>query len=116
LFSVPNPITLAYDIYVRKERDFLLTKTSELRELEVVNLLDGKRLGFASDLEIEAETGKIKAIVVPGPGKFLGLFGKNEDFIIPWDKIRKIGVDVVLVEASNCGGEKPDVIQLYENK
>jgi YlmC/YmxH family sporulation protein len=79
----------------------LLTKTSELREREVVNVIDGRRLGLASDLEIEAESGKIKAIVVPGPGKFLWLFGKNEDFVIPWEKIIKIGVDVILVEAPN---------------
>lgn len=76
----------------------LLTKTSELREREVVNVLDGRRLGLASDLEIEAETGRVKAIVVPGPGKFLWLFGKSEDFVIPWEKIIKIGVDVILVE------------------
>jgi YlmC/YmxH family sporulation protein len=83
----------------------LLTKTSELREREVVNVLDGRRLGLASDLEIEAETGRIKAIVVPGPGKFLWLFGKSEDFIIPWERIIKIGVDVILVEAPNYAAE-----------
>lgn len=76
----------------------MLTKTSELREREVVNILDGRRLGLASDLEIEAETGRIKAIVVPGPGKFLWVFGKSDDFVIPWNMIKKIGVDVILVE------------------
>ena len=94
----------------------MLTKTSELRELEVVNLLDGKRLGFASDLEIEAETGRIKAIVVPGPGKFLWLFGKSEDFVIPWEKIRKIGVDVVLVETPNYVDEHSANIHLMKNE
>jgi sporulation protein, YlmC/YmxH family len=76
-----------------------------LREREVVNILDGRRLGLASDLEIEAETGRIKAIVVPGPGKFLWLFGKSEDFVIPWEKIIKIGVDVILVEAPDYVSE-----------
>lgn len=79
----------------------MLTKTSELREREVVNVLDGRRLGLASDLEIEAETGRIVAIVVPGPGKFLWLFGKSEEFVIPWERIKKIGVDVILVETPN---------------
>jgi YlmC/YmxH family sporulation protein len=88
----------------------LLTKTSELREREVVNILDGRRLGLASDLEIEAETGKIRAIVVPGPGKFLWLFGKNEDFVIPWERIRKIGVDVILVETPDFVDDKADVV------
>lgn len=88
----------------------LLTKTSELREREVVNVLDGRRLGLASDLEIEAETGRIKAIVVPGPGKFLWLFGKNDDFVIPWERIVKIGVDVILVEAPNYVAENAAVL------
>jgi len=90
----------------------LLTKTSELREREVVNILDGRRLGLASDLEIEAETGRIKAIVVPGPGKFLWLFGKSEDFVIPWERIKKIGVDVILVEAPNYVEDKSTSITL----
>ncbi len=87
-----------------------MTKTSELREREVVNILDGKRLGLASDLEIEAETGRIKAIVVPGPGKFLWLFGKSEDFVIPWERIKKIGVDVILVDTPNYVDDQSTVV------
>ena len=93
----------------------MLTKTSELREREVVNILDGKRLGLASDLEIEMETGKIKAIIVPGPGKFLWLFGKNEDFVIPWERILKIGVDVILVDLPNYAENNVNVIN-FPNK
>ena len=90
----------------------MLTKTSELSEREVVNILDGKRLGLASDLEIDAETGKIVAIVVPGPGKFLWVFGKSEDFVIPWERIKKIGVDVILVETPNYVDEKAPIVSL----
>ncbi|HOJ78498.1 MAG TPA: YlmC/YmxH family sporulation protein [Bacillota bacterium] len=92
----------------------MLTKTSELREREVVNILDGKRLGLASDLEIDVETGRIKAIVVPGPGKFLWFFGKSEDFIIPWERIKKIGVDVILVDAPNYQDEKASIIDFSQ--
>ena len=88
----------------------LLAKTSELREREVVNILDGRRLGLASDLEIEIETGRIKAIVVPGPGKFLKMFGKSEEFVIPWEWIKKIGVDVILVEAPNYVEDKSSIV------
>lgn len=66
---------------------------------EVINIIDGKRLGAITDIEIDAESGKLTAIVVPGNGKFLGLFGRNEDVVIPWEKINKIGLDVILVEA-----------------
>jgi len=76
----------------------VLAKTSELREREVVNILDGKKLGFTTDLEIDPGTGKIIAIVVPAPGKFRWLFGKNEEIVIPWRQIKKIGIDVILVD------------------
>ncbi|MGE5529422.1 MAG: YlmC/YmxH family sporulation protein [Patescibacteria group bacterium] len=76
-----------------------MTKSSELRAREVVNVLDGRRLGMTSDFEIDAETGAIRAIVVPGPGRFLWLFGRNDDIVIPWERIKKIGIDVILVEA-----------------
>lgn len=94
----------------------LLTKTSELREREVVNILDGRRLGLASDLELEIETGRIKAIIVPGPGKFLKLFGKSEEFIIPWEWIRKIGVDIILVEAPNYVEDKSAVVTFNQTQ
>ena len=92
----------------------LLTKTSELREREVVNILDGKRLGLASDLEIDATTGKIRAIVVPGPGRFLWVFGRSDDFVIPWEKIRRIGVDVILVEIPEYVDDKATVVSFNE--
>jgi len=76
----------------------LLAKTSELRSREVVNIIDGKRLGFPTDLEIEPETGRITAIVVPEPGKFSWFFGKAGEIVVPWENIKKIGLDVILVE------------------
>jgi YlmC/YmxH family sporulation protein len=73
---------------------------SDLKIKEVINIVDGKRMGTISDIEIDVENGRLTAIVVPGAGKFLGLFGRNEDVVIPWEKINKIGVDVILVEAA----------------
>ena len=78
-----------------------MLKTSDLKLKEVINVVDGKRLGAITDIEIDIETGRLTAIVVPGQGRFLGFFGRNEDIIIPWDKINKIGMDVILVEAAN---------------
>jgi YlmC/YmxH family sporulation protein len=77
-----------------------MLKTSDLKIKEVVNVLDGRRLGTITDIEIDIESGRLTAIVVPGTGKFLGLFGKNDDVVIPWEKIHKIGMDVILVETS----------------
>lgn len=75
-----------------------MLKTSDLKLKEVVNVLDGKRLGNITDIEIDIETGQLTAIVVPGFSRFLGILGRNEDIVIPWDKINKIGMDVILVE------------------
>lgn len=85
-----------------------MLKTSDLKMKEVINIADGKRMGNITDIEIDVETGRLTAIVVPGIGKFLGLFGRNDDVVIPWDKINKIGMDVILVEAGNFGELKHD--------
>jgi YlmC/YmxH family sporulation protein len=75
-------------------------KTSDLKLKEIINVLDGKRLGTITDIEIDVESGRLTAIVVPGGGRFLGIFGRSEDIVIPWEKINKIGLDVILVEAA----------------
>ncbi|HHY97813.1 MAG TPA: YlmC/YmxH family sporulation protein [Firmicutes bacterium] len=75
-----------------------MVKTSELRVRDVVNTIDGRRLGPITDLEIDLETGRIKAIMVPAPGRFLRALGKYKDYVIPWERIKKIGLDVILVE------------------
>ena len=72
----------------------------ELRYKEVINVCDGCRLGFVGDVEICLPEGKVVAIVVPGPCRFFGLFGRGEDFYIPWECIKQIGDDIILIEKS----------------
>ncbi|AWB45356.1 YlmC/YmxH family sporulation protein [Paenibacillus sp. CAA11] len=73
-------------------------KISDFQAKDVINVVDGKRLGQISDLELDLHKGIIEAIVVPGYSKFMGLFGGGDDLIIPWKNIVKIGADVVLVK------------------
>ncbi|MTI49031.1 MAG: YlmC/YmxH family sporulation protein [Firmicutes bacterium] len=75
-----------------------MVRTSGLREKEIVNVKDGTKLGLISDIEVNLEAGRIEAIIIPGPGKVLGLFGKNEDYVIKWEDIVRIGVHVILVD------------------
>ena len=70
----------------------------EIRNKEVVNICDGCRLGFVGDLEIRMPEGTVCALIVPGPFRFFGLWGRGEDYYIPWDCIRKIGSDIILIE------------------
>lgn len=73
-------------------------RVCDLRCKEVINVTDGQRLGFITDVEIEVPEGRVCAIVVPGPCRFFGLFGRKDDFVIPWRCIRRMGTDIVLVE------------------
>ncbi|MDQ7096151.1 YlmC/YmxH family sporulation protein [Desulfosporosinus sp. PR] len=79
-------------------------RISDLRLLDVVNVKDGRRLGPIKDLDLDLEKGVVKGLVVPGPTRSSwGLFGSGrpEDFLIPWDRVKKIGVDVILVDAND---------------
>lgn len=67
------------------------------KQKEVINLSDGKRLGYVQDVEADFSTGKITAIIVPGNNKIFSVGGKN-DCVIPWERIMKIGDDIILVE------------------
>lgn len=58
----------------------------------------GYRLGFVSDAVFDLESGQMRALIVPGQYKILGLFGRGEDYVIPWNAIRRIGDDIILVE------------------
>ena len=73
-------------------------KFSDLQCREVICVGSGQRLGFVSDIQINIPEGNISAIVVPGPCRFFGVIGRRDDYIIPWNCIRKIGPDIVLVE------------------
>ena len=69
----------------------------DLKQREVINITDGRRLGYVYDVEINFEKGTIESIVVPGPSKFKNLFGKNGDVVIPWNRIERVGNDIILV-------------------
>lgn len=75
----------------------MMVKISEFQIKDVVNVADGKKLGNISDIEINLSNGKIEAIIVSGNGRMLGFFGKEEEIIISWRNILKIGEDVILV-------------------
>lgn len=75
-----------------------MARIYDMKQKEVVNLTDGARFGFISDIDIDPKTGKVKKIIVPGPGKVLGMFGREQEYQISWDEIRKIGDDIILIE------------------
>ncbi|OFW74984.1 MAG: photosystem reaction center protein H [Alicyclobacillus sp. RIFOXYA1_FULL_53_8] len=75
-----------------------MVRISELQSKDVVNISDGKRLGTIGDLDIDTDSGLIRAVVVPGQAKFFGMVGAGQDIVVPWNQIVKIGSDVILVD------------------
>ncbi|WP_455661890.1 YlmC/YmxH family sporulation protein [Pradoshia sp.] len=74
-----------------------MIKISEFQVKDIVNTLDGKRLGNVGDIDINLLTGRINSITV-GAGNMLSFLNKEEEIVIPWNKIKMIGEDVILVE------------------
>lgn len=73
-------------------------KGLDFKHKEVVNINNGKRLGYVQDVCADLETGTITSIIVPGSNKVLNLFSQNNEIIIPWKNIKCIGDDLILVE------------------
>lgn len=90
-----------------------MVKISDLRMREVINIGDGRRLGPIKDIDINLEEGKINAIILPGQGaRLMGFFGREDEIVVPWERIVRIGVDVILVDLkppqdSGRGGANP---------
>ena len=73
-------------------------KGLDFKHKEVININNGKRLGFVQDVNAELKTGNITSIIVPGTSKSFSLFFRTEDIVIPWEKVTCIGEDIILVE------------------
>ena len=75
----------------------MLCRIDDLKNKQVVCVKDGCVLGFISDVEIDTLSGNLTSIIVFGRLRFFGLLGREEDITIPWDDIKVIGSETVLV-------------------
>ena len=73
-------------------------RLSELRYREVINVSTGARLGYVSDVIFDLTQGRIKALIVPGPARMLGVLGREGDYILPWESITRMGSDIILID------------------
>lgn len=76
-----------------------LYSIENLKNMEVIDVDTGSKIGYIKDLVVDCDSYKILSIVLPTPK--MGFFNKKEDIEIPWDKINKIGTDVILVNGDN---------------
>lgn len=80
------------------ENDLILHSLNAIRSMEIIDIRNGCKLGFVQDLVIDIEKSKIVSIIIPGEGK--SWFNKEDDIEIPWEKVVRAGMDVVLVDTS----------------
>ena len=78
----------------------MLCRTSDLRFKDVVCSADGTRLGYVGDVELDTDSASLSAIIIKGRFRFFGLLGREDDIVIPWEKIDVIGEDTILVSFS----------------
>jgi len=68
---------------------------NDLKDKEVINICDGRKLGCVDDVEVDIVSGRLVSVIVPCDGKLFG-FGRKS-LVILWDSIEKIGDDIILV-------------------
>ena len=78
----------------------MFSRFEELRAREVIDMITGERLGFIDDVEIDLETASVRSLVIYGRPRIFGLFGREDDEVVPCSDIKVIGKDVILIERS----------------
>lgn len=72
-------------------------KLSDLQEKDIVNINDGRKIGRIIDAEVDI-SGKINYLVVDDKKGLRTFLSSNGDINITFDKIKRIGTDVILVD------------------
>ena len=70
---------------------------TEMSRKTVINVADGRELGHVCDM-IFNNCGGVLGFVVPGKKSFFKSLTSADNLFIPWNRIIKIGSDVILVE------------------
>lgn len=72
-------------------------RIADLSYKEVIDLDTGQRLGYVRDVEIDPESGRVTALVIPGRLRWLGLLGRDAERTVPWEQIQQLGEDLIFV-------------------
>lgn len=71
----------------------------DLSEKDVIQIKTGENLGRIDDVIFDEGTARLQSVVLRGRSHLFGLMGYDEDLIIPWEALKNIGTDVVMVDA-----------------
>jgi YlmC/YmxH family sporulation protein len=81
----------------------LMYAINNLRQMEIIDINSGSKMGYIKDLRVDCEEYRIISILLPTQKS--SWFNKNNSIEIPWEKVKKIGIDVILVDASDVNVE-----------
>jgi len=74
------------------------TRAADLRYKEVISIYDGSRFGYVGDMEVDLDSGQVKALIIPGRRRLFGLLGREADRYVPWAAVKRFGEDIILVD------------------
>ncbi|MBU3154696.1 YlmC/YmxH family sporulation protein [Clostridium estertheticum] len=77
----------------------LMFAINNLRQMEIIDINSGSKMGYIKDLKVDCDDYKIISILMPTQRS--SWFNKNNSIEIPWEKVKKVGVDVILVDGSD---------------
>lgn len=72
-------------------------RLSDLQNKDIVNMIDGRKIGNIIDININLE-GKMESLIVEKSNFLVSMFSTKDEIEVKWDKIEKIGEDVILVK------------------
>ena len=81
-----------------------------------ISEIDGTRLGYVDDIIVDTKSSAVVAFVIFARIFFFGIFGKSEDYIIPWEKIKLIGEDTIIISCKTPKPEKRPKKRLFFGK
>lgn len=71
-------------------------RLSDLQHKDVVNIVDGRKMGNIIDVDV-GQNGEIVNLIVEKRRFFLSFFSHNE-VSVKWAQLEKIGDDVILIK------------------
>ena len=77
-------------------------RLGDIGDKALINLSDGGRYGQLADSELlfDPATGRIRALLIPQYQGRFSLFDRGDFMQVPWESIRNIGEDIIILDTS----------------
>ena len=86
-----------------------MMRISDIMEKEIINVKNGKKLGFITDIDLDVENGKVSSYSITGSSGNFFSRGAEIDTVF-WRDILRIGCDTIIVSiGSNFDKNQIDI-------